>query len=119
MTSASVDRGRGNAMTVLNRKTILDGLRAAAVIRAGELPTEADLANAPTLTLWTYEPLSGEFYRLAGIVAGHPRLPDGSCFTSAVLAIDPCLKWARTVSRFYKLGPSILEITKRENSSGA
>lgn len=94
-------------MSNLSRETVVEGLRAAARLRAGYAPSNVELDGAPVLTLWTYVPLSGGLYRLAGLVVGHPRLRDGTCFTSAVLAIDPDLKWARTVSRLYALGPSL------------
>lgn len=96
-------------MVELSRETVLEGLRAATRLRGGHRPSEHELAGAPVLTLWTCVPLSAGLYRLAGLVVGHPRLRDGSCFTSAVLAIDPDLKWARTVSRLYALGPPLGE----------
>lgn len=105
-------------MPELSRQTVLAGLRAATRLRAGFLPSDVELAGAPVLTLWTYAPLYAGFYRLAGIVMGHPTLPDGSCFTSAVLAIDTDLKWARTVSRLYRLGQPLGE-TPRELGVGS
>jgi len=96
-------------MSILSRETVLEGLTAAARLKAGTPPSEQELAPAPVLTLWTYAPLPGGLCCLAGVVVGHPRIRDGSCFTSAVLAIDPELKWARTVSRLYALGPSLTD----------
>lgn len=40
---------------------------------------------------------------LAGEVSGHPQL-HGSITTSALIVLDPGLTWARTMSRFYRLG---------------
>jgi hypothetical protein len=94
-------------MVELSPETVIEGLRAASRLRGGDRPSDQELADAPVLTLWTCVPLSAGFHRLAGLVVGHPRLRDGSCFTSAVLAIDPDLKWARTVSRLYVLGPPL------------
>lgn len=96
-------------MARLSAEAVFDGLKAAASIREGCLPTQADLDAAPVMTLWTLEPVGGGLARLAGLVVGHPQSRDGPCFTSAVLAIDPEMRWARTVSRLYVLGPSILD----------
>lgn len=96
-------------MSILSRETVLEGLKAATSLKAGKPPSAQELADAPVLTLWTYAPLPGGLYRLAGLVVGHPKIRDGSCFTSAVLAMDPELTWARTVSRLYVLGPSLTD----------
>jgi hypothetical protein len=84
----------------LSDEVVLAGLRAAAYIKSGQLPTEADLENAPRLTAWGFSPRENVgVRRLVGIVAGHPTIPDGPCVTSAVLIMDKDLRWARTVSR--------------------
>ncbi|WP_428990946.1 DUF6634 family protein [Methylocapsa aurea] len=41
---------------------------------------------------------------LAGAVAGHPALGDRSIVTSDLCALDAAAGWARTSSRFYRLG---------------
>ena len=96
-------------MASLSREVVLEGLRVAARIHEGHSPSEAELDSAPVISLWTLEPVGEGLSRLAGIVVGHPRLRDGVCFTSAVLAMDPQMKWARTVSRWYRLGPSLTD----------
>ena len=47
--------------------------------------------------------------RLIGVVSGHPSIADGWCTTSVVLAADEAAGWARTVSRYYRLGPRLGE----------
>lgn len=82
--------------------TTQDRVRAAlAAIAAG--PSAEDLAQAPCLDNW-YS--SGEkFAYLEGTVHDHPELTsDRPIYTSAVLAIDAHAKWARTISRWYRLG---------------
>jgi len=92
---------------LLTREQINAGLEAAARLHAGELPSDAELADAPVLDLWAFEPIGGGLVRLVGIVHGHPILDDGPCTTSPLLAIDPQRMWARTVSRLYRLGKSL------------
>lgn len=82
--------------------SIQDRVRAAlAAIAAG--PSAEDLAQAPCLDNW-YS--SGEkFAYLEGTVHDHPELTsDRPIYTSAVLAIDAHAQWARTISRWYRLG---------------
>lgn len=90
-------------MSILTEEEIKAGLEAAIRIRTGQLPSMEEIAVAPVLTAWAIVPLGETLFRLVGYVVGHPRVPDGACFTSAILAIDPELKWARTVSRLYAL----------------
>jgi len=87
----------------LTRDTVMAGLQAARHIQQGHLPTEADLAAAPVLSNWVLADEPGNLFRLAGMVSGHPLLADGWCTTSIVLVMDPHRKWARTVSRLYRL----------------
>ena len=91
-------------MTRLSNEMLLAGLRAAIKLREGELPTEAELADAPLLTGWVLGQESGGHSQLGGFVSGHPSLADGWCWTSVVLYLEPNRRWARTVSRLYRLG---------------
>ena len=91
-------------MSRLSRETLAAGLRAALRIQEGELPTDADLAAAPRLEGWAIEEVEANLYRLVGVVTGHPTVADGWCTTSVLLVIDENRKWARTVSRLYRLG---------------
>ena len=67
-------------------------------------PTSKDLANAPVLEHWALgmrmQPcLTGEVY-------GHPKLRSGTCtVTSQLHLFAPHHGYARTLSRFYRLGP--------------
>ena len=99
-------------MTWLSDETVAAGLREAVRLRQGYSPTEDDLVGAPLISSWVAEPLPGAsgFRRLAGYVIGHPTIGSGWCTTSALVAIDPARNWARTVSRYYRLGPTLDEV---------
>ena len=74
-----------------------------APIHAGQEPTEEQLESAPELVGWDicHEPVP----HLVGTGFGHPRLPDARpIYTSSLVYLDPQLKFARTMSRFYRLG---------------
>lgn len=72
-------------------------------MRAGEVPSDAELAAAPELSGWMVQDLTNQPY-LAGWVHGHPRLPDGAWITtSPVVWLAPDQRCARTVSRWYRL----------------
>lgn len=94
-------------MSTLSKETAAAGLREAARIRSGVVPGAADLAAAPLLTGWAVQPMPGGLFRLVGFVSGHPLLQDGCITTSAILAADEQAGWARTVSRYYRLGPKL------------
>jgi len=72
-------------------------------IRSGAAPTQGDLNAAPILDQWQYGArLSTCVY---GLVFGHPILGDRRAIhTSELFAIDTASGWARTWSRFYRLG---------------
>ena len=97
-------------MTMLTDEAIAAGLREWTRIRNGFVPGEAELAGAPVLSHWTVEVLPGGLPYLIGEVSGHPQLADGWCTTSVLLAADLELGWARTLSRYYRLGPKLGEI---------
>jgi hypothetical protein len=77
-------------------------------ITAGEAPTPADLKDAPLLIGWDmstrYAPC------LTGMVADHPLLGMSEIRTSQVWAGDHSARWARTYSRWYRLGASRQEL---------
>jgi hypothetical protein len=72
-------------------------------IRNGEGPTDEELKSAPILNRWQagfrFSPC------VFGQVFGHPILGDQrTIHTSELFAIDTLMGWARTWSRFYRLG---------------
>ena len=100
-------------MVTLNREAVISGLRAAARIRAGVMPTESELTSAHKMESWGLEPVGGGLHRLIGVVSGHPEVPDGFCHTSVVLVLAEDLQWARTVSRVYSLGRPFEEMLNK------
>ncbi|MFC3058364.1 DUF6634 family protein [Paenirhodobacter populi] len=73
-----------------------------ASVEAG--PTVADLTNAPYLDRWiTMREFTGRIV-LFGDVTGHPLLHDTGIVTSQLFGIDAKAGWARTLSRWYRLG---------------
>ncbi|MDF3608352.1 ATP-dependent Lon protease [Paracoccus sp. DMF-8] len=93
-------------------------LRAIAAVEAG--PTEEDLAQAPILSDWKAAISPGGHVMLWGEVTDHPLLGNASIHTSQLIAIDPAAGWARTASRWYRLGRSIdaLEVELAESMNG-
>jgi hypothetical protein len=72
-------------------------------IATQKAPTAAELAQAPLLVDWGLAVcLSG--LSLVGFAAGHPLLGRRKIVTSPLWVLDPDLAWARTLSRFYRLG---------------
>jgi hypothetical protein len=65
-------------------------------------PSLSDILNAPLIEGWAIgqrvEPA------LVGTVAGHPLLPDGPVTTSGLHFLDPVAGYARTLTRWYRLG---------------
>jgi hypothetical protein len=84
-------------------------------IKSGQAPTPEELAAAPKLEWWRL----GEdtlFNVLEGVVTGHPLLPDGAFIhTSALVWLAADRRWARTISRFYRLGVSLDEAVARQS----
>jgi hypothetical protein len=79
-------------------------------------PSAADLAAAPELDLWVPQvSFIGELV-LDGEVRAHPILGDEAITTSPIIALNPDGSWARTVSRWYRLGRCGLE-TKQEETT--
>lgn len=79
--------------------------RALISIAAAEAgPSAEDMEHAPELDLWRLQVnFFGELV-LEGNVRRHPVLGDRAIITSPVIALDPNERWARTVSRWYRLG---------------
>lgn len=74
------------------------------LIRTGTGPTPEQLAEAPIIEAWRLgvraEPA------LIGFVSRHPFV-SGNAVTSSLYVLDPELGYARTLSRFYRLGKEI------------
>jgi hypothetical protein len=84
---------------------VLKALADAARHTAGEEPDAEVLAAAPLLEGWIITCISESRFVLEGVVTGHPRLTDGHLIsTSYIVAIAHDDTWARTVSRYYRLG---------------
>jgi hypothetical protein len=72
-------------------------------IAAHEAPSPGELSRAPLLIDWRLVALLSGLL-LSGFVAGHPLLGSRNIVTSPLWVLDPGLGWARTLSRFYRLG---------------
>ncbi|MBY0254298.1 MAG: hypothetical protein K2X54_23450 [Methylobacterium organophilum] len=73
------------------------------VIARGVHPDDATLQNAPYLAEWRVYLLPLPY--LLGTVFGHPLIENGHiCRTSELVTFDPVAGYARTYSRFYRLG---------------
>jgi hypothetical protein len=86
-------------------------LRAITAAEAG--PSDADLAIAPALSDWKAAISPGGNVMLWGEVTDHPLLGKASITTSQLIAIDAEAGWARTASRWYRLGRP-LEVLEAE-----
>lgn len=75
----------------------------ASVEAAGKPPEPANLLDAPLLDNW-WVGLEGNFLHLHGDVEDHPILGARFITTSPLLAFDEPDRWARTASRWYRLG---------------
>jgi hypothetical protein len=64
------------------------------------------LQKAPLLEDWA-PAVTPQGVQLIGHVTGHPLLGDRAIATSPVWFADPDGAWARTLSRFYRLGPPL------------
>ena len=72
-------------------------------LRAGELPSSKDLMDAPIIEQWSLGLIPASC--LVGSVCGHPILGNRARIsTSHLVLIDPDHGWARTWSRYYRLG---------------
>lgn len=74
-------------------------------LTAGAMPDRHELAAAPRLDGWRRTLVPAIEPALVGRVADHPRLRGPrQVVTSRLLAIDADGGWARTLSRYYRLG---------------
>ncbi|MDC9824841.1 hypothetical protein PRN20_13985 [Devosia sp. ZB163] len=89
--------GGDSASTIANLRALADDLE-----RMTMFQPNGELEEAPSLNGWSpvMRPVGG----LSGYVEGHPLLGCRHVVTSEVFAIDAERGWARTFSRFYRLG---------------
>lgn len=87
-----------------DHRALLDKQLAIVAVLETTGPSGADLAAAPLLDLWQAVIDTSGRPALCGQVTGHPRLDDNAVFTSRLLALDAANGWARTNSRWYRLG---------------
>jgi hypothetical protein len=74
-------------------------------LASGWRPDATMLAEAPVIEDWYADHYPGtRDVCLVGKVTGHPVLGNKFVTTSPVMAIDPQFQWARSHSRFYRLG---------------
>lgn len=77
-------------------------------------PSAEDLARAPILSNWLMI-RCGDEARLIGTPTGHPTCHGKAMRSSPLCGLDPALRWARTISRWYALsnpvtGPQFLAL---------
>lgn len=78
------------------------------MLAAGHLPDRKYISEAPLLHCWSA--VQRPRFALSGTVYGHPAISDGrTAITSELFAINRQRQWARTMSRFYGLGPASME----------
>ena len=76
-------------------------------------PTTEQLAAAPLLSPWRGTTRSSP--ALTGLVFGHPRLADNRpALTTELFAIDIDAGWARSWSRFYRLGQPLKDLGRTQ-----
>lgn len=85
--------------------TLLNLVQDLKAIRDGTGPTSAELEHAPLLNGYHLEPYLS--FCLGGQVTRHPILGNTHSHTSQLWAINQQGGWARTFSRYYRLGNSI------------
>lgn len=72
-------------------------------LREAGRPSEECVHQWPLLADWSYG--SRPAPCLVGTVEGHPLIRNGTrVHTSELVLLDPALRWARTWTKFYRLG---------------
>jgi len=72
-------------------------------------PERDDLAEAPLLSHWAPGIAWHGDLVLTGHVTGHPRLESTWVHTTPLMGLDPRVRWARSWTRWYRLGESMGE----------
>ena len=82
-------------------------------LAAGEGPTAADLAAAPIIRRWLFGPVVETC--LIGEISGHPTIGElRPGRTTSLFAIDEDAGWARTWSRWYRLGTAASDLGRAQ-----
>jgi hypothetical protein len=82
-------------------------------LAAGEGPTPLELASAPVIGRWFLAPRVEAC--LIGEISGHPTIGElRPGRTTSLFAIDEEAGWARTWSRWYRLGASATDIGRAQ-----
>lgn len=84
---------------VLRLEKLLTDMKA---IASGVLPGSTQLATAPLIDHWDFAARSE--LCLVGKMTGHPHCGGPMSATSGIWVWAPELGWARTLSRYYRLG---------------
>ncbi|MBJ3786391.1 DUF6634 family protein [Devosia sediminis] len=92
-----------NPVTLETAKRIHALSRDLKLIEELKAPGIRDIVEAPILSRWSIGPRTE--IALVGEVQGHPLRPDSrTIVTSGVFFLDPIAGYARTLSRWYRLG---------------
>jgi len=81
------------------------------IIARGDMPSEEKLSSAPILQNW--QEAIRPVRCLIGVCGDHPRLNGPLIKTTDTWVMAPDLGWARTLSRFYRLGEPFSAGNKR------
>jgi hypothetical protein len=83
-------------------------------------PNEQDLLDAPTLNPWRIHQNHGSnVLYLYGRVQNHPTIKDEFLTTSPLLGFDHAAGWARTRSRWYRIGPDWEDVKSTDRDDTA
>lgn len=83
-------------------------------LAAGQAPTEADLADAPQID--AYEFIARSVPAIYGLNDGHPRLSSPTLTTTQLWVLNEKQGWARTYSRYYRLGQHLKDASGSKDS---
>lgn len=76
-----------------------------AIAEAERGPTDEELLAAPYVNHYRLETIGKSVQQIYGQVQGHPTIDDRYVTTTPLFGFDPDAGWARTRSRWYRLGP--------------
>jgi hypothetical protein len=92
------------------REELLEGVAMLRWINTGARPPYDVWASAPLLDDWRIAPArvppaTDGMFEIEGVVSGHPDFRDGQRIrTTPLLFADHARGWARTITRFWRLG---------------